>query len=213
MAVKINSIGDILRGLESREAPKPTAKPRLKSLKGQQKTAFKLLDPDALPNTKYGYRDHIPWIISNDDALAGVSRLPDSFVDCVVTSPPYYWQRDYGVNGQTGQEDTVELYVEALASVFREVLRALKPTGTAFIVLGDTYYSGRGQPRGGDPKQIWRGVARQKYRAVDRPGFGLPRSARRAMGRGCNGDRRGALARCRPSHCVPADCRGDSAVR
>jgi len=177
VAVKINSIGDILRGLESREAPKPTAKPRLKSLKGQQKTAFKLLDPDTLPNTKYGYRDHIPWIISNDDALAGVSRLPDSFVDCVVTSPPYYWQRDYGVNGQTGQEDTVELYVEALASVFREVLRALKPTGTAFIVLGDTYYSGRGQPRGGDPKQVWRGVARQKYRAVDRPGFGLPRKS------------------------------------
>ena len=135
------------------------------------------LDPDTLANTKYGYRDRVPWIVSNDDAFAGVSRLPDNFVDCVVTSPPYYRQRDYCVNGQTGQEDTVEVYVEALAGVFRQVLRSLKPTGTAFIVLGDTYYSGRGQPRGGDPKQVWRGVARQKYRAVDRPGFGLPRKS------------------------------------
>jgi DNA modification methylase len=177
VAGKVNSIHDVLRGVQARGAQKAPAKPQLKSLKGRQKADFKLLDPSTLAKAKYGYRDDVPWIISNDDALAGVSRLPDNFVDCVVTSPPYYWQRDYGVEGQTGQEDTVEAYVEALAGVFREVLRVLKPTGTAFVVLGDTYYSGKGQPKGGDPKQVWRGVARQKYRAVDRPGFGLPKKS------------------------------------
>ena len=53
----------------------------------------------------------------------------------------------------------------------------LKPSGTAFVVLGDTYYSGKGQPKGGDQKQIWRGVARKKYRAVDKPGLGLPKKS------------------------------------
>lgn len=173
MASRANSIKRDLNNPPASKAAEPPKKPRLKSLSGRQKSTFKLLDPDTLAKAKYGFRDKVPWIISNDDALAGVSRLPDNFVDCVVTSPPYYWQRDYGVDGQTGQEDTVEAYVEGLAEVFREVLRVLKPTGTAFVVLGDTYYSGKGQPRGGDPKQVWRGVARQKYRAVDRPGFGL----------------------------------------
>ncbi len=174
---KINSFSDILQGLQDVEASTAPSTAPLKSFKGRQKTAFKLLDPNVLTKAKYGYQDEVPWIISNDDALAGVSRLPDNFVDCVVTSPPYYWQRDYGVDGQTGHEDTVEAYVEAISAVFREVLRVLKPTGTAFTVLGDTYYSGKGQPRGGDPKQVWRGVARQKYRAVDRPGFGLPKKS------------------------------------
>jgi len=177
VAGKMDSIGKVVRALPVGQSSKLTERPRLNSVRGQGKLTLDLLAPDTLMNAKHGYRGKVPWIISNDDALAGVRRLPGDFVDCVVTSPPYYWQRDYEVDGQTGQEDTVEDYVEVLASVFREVLRVLKKTGTAFIVIGDTYYSGRGQPRGGDPKQIWRGVARQKYRAVDRPGFGLPRKS------------------------------------
>jgi DNA modification methylase len=177
LANEVSSISEIPRGLQSGNTPDAPAKQRLRAVKGLQKSTFKLLDPTTLTNAKYGYRDEIPWIISNDDALSGVSRLPENLVDCVVTSPPYYWQRDYAVQGQTGQEDTVGAYVESLALVFQQLLRVLKPTGTAFVVLGDTYYSGKGQPRGGDPKQIWRGVARQKYRAVDRPGFGLPKKS------------------------------------
>jgi type I restriction enzyme R subunit len=111
--------------------------------------------------------------------LAQVVRggMPNDAVDCVVTSPPYYWQRDYGVKGQAGQEETVDEYVRNLVQVFRQVKRTLKKTGVVFLVLGDTYYSGRGRPTGGDPKQAWRSVARQKYRAVDRPGMGLPRKS------------------------------------
>lgn len=95
----------------------------------------------------------------------------------MVTSPPYYWQRDYQVDGQLGHEHSVEAYVEGLRAVFHEVARVLKMRGLAFLVLGDTYYSGKGRPHGGDRKQAWRGVARKKYRAVDRPGFGLPRKS------------------------------------
>lgn len=113
----------------------------------------------------------------NSDALDALKRLPNDAVDCVVTSPPYYWQRDYGVKGQAGQEETVDEYVRNLVRVFRQVKRTLKKTGVVFLVLGDTYYSGRGRPTGGDPKQAWRSVARQKYRAVDRPGMGLPRKS------------------------------------
>lgn len=177
MTGKVQTIGDIVQapqGLETSEFP---AKPRLKSVRGRQEAEFKLIDPDTLTKAKWGHRNDAPWIISNDDALAGVSRLPDNLVDCVVTSPPYYWQRDYDVEGQTGHEDTVEAYVETLTSVFKQVRRVLKPAGTAFFVLGDTYYSGKGQPRGGDPKQVWRSFARKKYRAVDRPGFGLPQKS------------------------------------
>ncbi len=166
-----------LRAVQARSKPKLPARRHLKTLRGGQAADFPLLAPDTLARASYGYRNDVPWIVSNDDALAGVERVPDRFVDCVVTSPPYYWQRDYDVDGQTGHEDTVDQYVEALSAVFRQVLRVLKPKGTAFLVLGDTYYSGRGQPKGGDPKQTWRGVSRAKYRAVDRPGLGLARKS------------------------------------
>ena len=71
--------------------------------------------------------------------------LADASVDCVVTSPPYWGLRDYGVAGQIGLEETPEQYVAALMAVFREVKRVLKPQGTLWLNLGDTYAgSGRG---------------------------------------------------------------------
>ena len=62
----------------------------------------------------FGFKNNLPWTVVNSDALAVLRRLPDSSVDCVVTSPPYFWQRDYGVKGQSGQEDTIEEYVRNL---------------------------------------------------------------------------------------------------
>lgn len=77
-----------------------------------------------------------------------VSNIPwpldDNSVDCCVTSPPYWALRNYGVAGQIGMEETPELYVQALVTVFEEVRRVLKPTGTCWINLGDTYYGGKG---------------------------------------------------------------------
>lgn len=155
----------------SKQAPSPS------SISGASRPSSPLLPAKfRLPNW-FGYRDQNLWTVVNADALDALKRLPKATVDCVVTSPPYYWQRDYGVKGQAGQEETIEEYVRNLVRVFRQVKRTLKSDGVAFLVLGDTYYSGRGQPTAGDPKQTWRSVARQKYRAVDRPGMGLPRKS------------------------------------
>jgi DNA modification methylase len=62
----------------------------------------------------------------------------DSF-DCVVTSPPYWGLRDYGVDGQIGLEPTLDAYVETMVGVGRELKRVLKPGGTFWLNLGDSY--------------------------------------------------------------------------
>lgn len=77
--------------------------------------------------------------IYNADCLAFLKQMPDNFIDCCVTSPPYYGLRDYGVNGQIGLEETPEQYVQKLVAVFAEVKRVLKPEGTLWLNLGDSY--------------------------------------------------------------------------
>ena len=75
--------------------------------------------------------------------------LADESVQCVVTSPPYWGLRDYGVAGQLGLEKTPEEYVEKLVVVFREIKRVLRKDGTLWLNLGDSYAgSGKG-PEGG----------------------------------------------------------------
>ena len=81
------------------------------------------------------------------DALTSLQAMPESSVDCIVTSPPYWGQRDYGHGGQIGLETTPEAYVAGIAAVFREVRRALKPEGTLWINLGDSYATGTTAPR------------------------------------------------------------------
>lgn len=78
------------------------------------------------------------------DALVVLRELPDTSVDCAVTSPPFYGLRDYGVEGQIGLEATPEEWVERLVEVFREVRRVLVPTGTLWIECGDSYAGGGG---------------------------------------------------------------------
>lgn len=85
----------------------------------------------------------------NGDALSVLQSLPDETIDCVVTSPPYYCLRNYsdqtvckwpdGWIGQLGTEPTFDLYIEHLTDIFREIKRVLKPTGTIWINIGDTY--------------------------------------------------------------------------
>ena len=65
--------------------------------------------------------------------------IPDNSVDCVVTSPPYWGLRDYSTEGQLGLEETPEEWVVNMVAVFREVWRVLKPTGTVWMNLGDSY--------------------------------------------------------------------------
>lgn len=82
--------------------------------------------------------------VKNIDCLQGLKEMPDSCIDCCVTSPPYFGLRDYGVDGQIGLETTPEEFVSSLVQVFREVKRVLRDDGTLWLNLGDSY-SGSGK--------------------------------------------------------------------
>jgi len=83
------------------------------------------------------------WQIETGDCLDVLRRIPDGCVQTVVTSPPYFGLRDYGVDGQIGLEPTPDDFVAALVEVFREVRRVLRDDGTIWVNLGDSY-SGSG---------------------------------------------------------------------
>lgn len=117
------------------------------------------------------------WAIHQGSALEVLKELDSGCIDCIVTSPPYFWLRDYDVEGQIGLEDTVEGYVSALLKVMAEARRVLKRRGVAFLNLGDTYYSGKGKSHGTDAKSKKR---RFGLRAVDKSGglgIGLQRKS------------------------------------
>ena len=105
-------------------------------------------------------------VIFNTDAASGLGRLPDNSIDCIVTSPPYWQLRDYGLSpilfggrqecehdfddyaicrscggwlGQLGQEPSREMFLEHLVGIFDECCRVLKSTGTLWVNLGDSY--------------------------------------------------------------------------
>lgn len=82
--------------------------------------------------------------IINSDVMDGLRSLPDESVQCVVTSPPYWGLRDYGVAGQIGLEPTFPEFIERLVAVFAEVRRALRPDGVCFVNMGDAYAGGGG---------------------------------------------------------------------
>ena len=73
------------------------------------------------------------------DCLEGLRQMPSDFVDCCITSPPYFGLRDYGVDGQIGLEESPTDYIKRLADVFAEVYRVMKPEGTLWLVIGDSY--------------------------------------------------------------------------
>lgn len=105
-------------------------------------------------------------VIYNTDALSGLGKLEDASIDCIVTSPPYWGMRDYGLDpilfggekecshdlddfavcrkcggwlGELGHEFSREMFLEHLAGIFDECHRVLKKTGTLWVNLGDSY--------------------------------------------------------------------------
>ena len=82
--------------------------------------------------------------ILRGDVRDRLRELPDESVHCVVTSPPYYGLRDYGMAGQIGLEERPEDFVDQLVAVFREVRRPLRADGTAWVNMGDSYSANRG---------------------------------------------------------------------
>lgn len=94
--------------------------------------------------------------------------MPPESVDCVVTSPPYWALRDYGMADQLGLEPTLEEYIEKLVQIFDEVKRVLKKTGTCWVNLGDTYYGGGRNKGNKNPKVKSKTIKSLKH------SFGVP---------------------------------------
>lgn len=80
--------------------------------------------------------------ILRGDCMDVLKGLPDESVHCIVSSPPYWRQRDYGMAGQLGLEPTPEEFIDRLVAIFRECRRILRPRGTAWVNLGDKWASG-----------------------------------------------------------------------
>jgi DNA modification methylase len=87
------------------------------------------------------------WQILHGDVRERLKDLAPGSVQCVVTSPPYFALRDYGMDGQIGLEPTPDAFVAALVAVFAGVWDALSADGTAWLNLGDSY-AGGGNYRG-----------------------------------------------------------------
>lgn len=77
--------------------------------------------------------------ILNGDVREQLAKLPSDSFDCIVTSPPYWGLRDYGVAGQIGLEPTLTEYLDTMVAVCRELRRVLKPSGTFWLNVGDSY--------------------------------------------------------------------------
>lgn len=88
--------------------------------------------------------------IYNEPCLDTLSKMDSNSIDCVITSPPYWQLRDYGYDGQWGLEPTFQLYLEHLWSMMDEIYRVLKPEGTCWVNLGDTYGTKSGNFTGGN---------------------------------------------------------------
>lgn len=91
------------------------------------------------------------------DARSQLKRLPDSFVDCVITSPPYFQLRNYQHDGQMGLEQHIDLWAQNLRAVLAETRRVLVPTGSVWLNLGDRYSTGG---EGAPPKSLLLGPER-----------------------------------------------------
>lgn len=92
------------------------------------------------------------------DARTALDELPENSIDCAVTSPPYFKLRNYGRDEQIGLESSVDGWVDELRLVARGLARVLKPTGTFWLNLGDTY--SRHARDGAEPKSLVLGPER-----------------------------------------------------
>lgn len=121
--------------------------------------------------TRKAYYHDNRSLIFNGDVNDSLRILIDNGikVDCIVTSPPYYGQRDYGVDNQIGLEDHPSAFIEKLVKVFDLCWDVLSDTGSLWVNIGDTYWSGKGAHKSGEKKQ---GARRFGIRPQDKPGDG-----------------------------------------
>lgn len=142
--------------------------------------ANRALNPDRTSQQDFTRPDFVSHAAHHDtsavvfcgDASATLEHMANKGiqVDCIVTSPPFYGQRDYGVDGQIGLEPTPGEYINALMRVFELCREVLRDTGSLWVNLGDTYWSGKGAQRSSEAKQ---GARRFGVRPQDLKGDGV----------------------------------------
>lgn len=111
-------------------------------------------------------------LIFNSDVREAMAHLATAgvTVNCMVTSPPFYGQRDYGAEGQIGLEEHPQQFIDQLVACFEAARPVLAENGSLWVNLGDTYWSGKGEHKSGEAKQSAR---RFGLRPQDRTGDGL----------------------------------------
>lgn len=111
-------------------------------------------------------------LIFNMDAREAMRHLAAAgvIVNCMVTSPPFYGQRDYGAKGQIGLEEHPRDFIRELVACFEAAKPVLAENGSLWVNLGDTYWSGKGEHKSGESKQSAR---RFGLRPQDKTGDGL----------------------------------------
>jgi site-specific DNA-methyltransferase (cytosine-N4-specific) len=100
-----------------------------------------------------------PILLITGDTREMIKTIPDNTFQCAITSPPYWGVRDYGVKDQIGAEPDLEDYISDLVSVFSELRRTLKPDGTFWLNIGNTYTSGGRKWRKEDSKNKGRAMS------------------------------------------------------
>ena len=100
-----------------------------------------------------------PLLVLHGDTRDLIKQIPDDTFQCVVTSPPYWGVRDYGIKNQIGAESNLNDYIADLVKIFSEVRRVLKPDGTFWLNIGNTYTSGGRKWRQEDSKNKGRAMS------------------------------------------------------
>lgn len=121
--------------------------------------------------TKSSFYHDKQSVVFQGDVRAQLRHIAASGVkvDCIVTSPPFYGQRDYAVDGQIGLEEHPQQFLDNLLETFQLCWDVLSETGSLWVNLGDTYWSGKGAHKSSEAKQSAR---RFGIRPQDRPGDG-----------------------------------------
>lgn len=128
-----------------------------------------IFESSLLQQNAYYADDHT--IILNMDVSDALRLLAQvrMMVNCIVTSPPFYGQRNYEVDGQIGLEDHPSAFIEKLVDTFDACSPILAPNGSMWVNIGDTYWSGKGEHKSGESKQ---GARRFGLRPQDKKGDG-----------------------------------------
>src|SRR5579859_1891419 len=135
----------------------------------QNSLVYEIEEGENITSKLEPYFSSAHFALYKGDAKMVLESIANSSVDCIVTSPPYYGKRDYGVEGQLGLESHPQAYINELVAIFREAHRVLKPTGSLWVNIGDTYWSGKGRSQGIDTKQKYRRFARPQDKTGEKP--------------------------------------------